>query len=62
MIVVEKCILSSRNNDAIVIIIVRNDGKYAFIIKNVGFLFKLNSNIADDPLKDFLKIKFVIVN
>ena len=62
MIVVEKCILSSRNNDAIVIIIVRNDGKYAFMIKNAGFLFKVNSKTADDPFMDFLKLKFVIVN
>ena len=49
MIVVVKWISSLRNKDATVMTMVENEGKYAFMIMNAGFLFKTNLAIAFDP-------------
>ena len=50
LIVVAKCILSLRNNGTIVITMVENEGKYAFMNKYAGFLCKTNIIFTFDPL------------
>ena len=49
MIVVVKWMCSLRNKDAIVMTMVKNEGKYALIIMNAGFLFKTNLALTLDP-------------
>ena len=54
--------LSFMNSEAIVITIVKNEGKYAFIIKKDGFLFSLNLAFTFDPRRSSEEVKFPMLN
>ena len=54
--------LSFMNREAIVITIVKNEGKYAFIIKKDGFLFSLNLASTLDPQSSSEEVKFTMLN
>ena len=53
---------SFRNSEAIVITIVKNEGKYAFIIKKDGFLFSLNLAFTFDPHRSSEEVKCPMLN
>ena len=53
MILVVKCILSSRNNGMIVVIIIKNDGMYALMNKLDGFLCNVNATSTLIPSDSF---------
>ena len=53
---------SFRNSEAIVIAIVKNEGKYAFIIKKDGFLFSVNLASTLDPHCSSEEVKFPMLN